>query len=150
MSKFDHITTHIYSLYYTAGNAPEQSICIDVPFTIKKILFKPLNCYFTVENATAAPDVVSVYNPFVVYCDLVNRPIGYSGHIANAVGAAAGAAAQWVAVNNDVTFTLHNHIELHGQPVKFWLGASLNAGNRFITCPFTGVITVTVEYHSEY
>lgn len=145
----DHIETQIYSLAFTAGQAPEAVAYVGVSFQVKKILFKPVNCYFTTENAAGG----YAFNPFLVYCDLLqHKPVGYSGHISNAVGAGgvAGSAGQWIAVNNDITFTLTSPLNLINIPITFALGSSLNGGNRFATCPFTGVVTVTVEYHSEY
>ena len=137
--------TQIYTLRYIAGNAPYASADIFVPFEIKKILFKPVNCYFTAEQAANG----SEFNPFLVYTDMMGGPraIGYSGHIANALPGVAGAAGQWIACQNDVTFKLISPLRMQSARINFWLGASLNSGNTFATCPFTGVITLMVEYH---
>ena len=146
------IDTQIYTLPFTAGTdnnpiRPYATITVGVPFTVKKVVFKPINCYFTTENAVGT----NPFNPFLVYCDLISpsKAIGYSGHISNATGGALGTAGQWIAVNNDITFTLRSFINATNLPITFWLGSSLNGGNTFANCPFTGVITITVEYHSE-
>ena len=145
----DQIETHIYTLAFVAGAAPLGSpyaqVTDTLPFSVKKILFKPINCYFTSEVGGQE------FKPFLVFCDLIDntRPIGYSGHIASALPAVGGQQGQWVAVNNDVTFTLRNTLSIQGRIINFWLGSSLNAGATFQTVPFTGCVTVTVEYHSE-
>ena len=147
MNKINHIDTQIYTLAFTEGKNPEAVAHVGVPFQVKKILFKPINCFFTVENVV---DTVH-FNPFLVYCDLLqNRAVGYSGHVSNAVNANANSQGTWVSVCNDITFTLTSPLNLTNIPITFWLGSSLNGGNRFATCPFTGAVTVTVEYHSEY
>jgi len=137
--------TQIYTLPFVANAAPYASVSIYVPFEVKKILFKPVNCYFTAEQAANG----SEFNPFLVHTDMMcgPRPIGYSGHIANALPGVAGAAGQWIACQNDTTFKLISPLRLQNAQINFWLGASLNGGNTFATCPFTGVITLMVEYH---
>lgn len=146
----DQIETHIYTLSFVAGALPAgspyaQVTNVTLPFSVKKILFKPINCYFISEVGG------SEFKPFLVFCDLIDntRAIGYSGHVASALPAVGGQQGQWVSVNNDITFTLRNTLSMQNRVINFWLGSSLNAGATFPTVPFTGCVTVTIEYHSE-
>ena len=137
----DQVETHIYTLNFTTGASVYKTVTAGLPFTVHRIVFKPLNCYFTAENG---------FYPLLVYSDLIDRTkaIGYSGHIAQQLPPVAGQAGQWVAVNNDVTFTLQNPLDMQNKTINFWCGSVLNGGSVFDTAPFTGIIVVTVEYHS--
>ena len=151
MSRVPRIETQIYLLNFVATtargliNGPETLIQTTVPFDFKKVVFKPLNCYFTAEQAVGT----SNYNPFLMFCDIYNatKAIGYSGHVSNATGAGAGAVGQWLMPSNDVTFVMPNFRSGNGLNIMFGMGAALNSGSIFSTSPFTGVVVVTVEYH---
>jgi len=73
------IETQMYSLSYIAGGPVMQNVNINVPFTVRKLVFKPISLIIP-------PGFPSPNQAVVMFSNLydVNRTIGYSGYF-NAV-----------------------------------------------------------------
>jgi len=178
----DLIETQTYQLIYEFGNGPSagagftdhgpiQDININVPFKVRKMVFKPLNLYVATGNGGNAQDPAQPINPNnggdvgpgvaairdqpdLMFCNLydVNKAIGYTGYyniIPSLNGLNPSNPAASIGYFNqpvhDVTFSVRNLMNINGS-YKFYL---YNSASQcyYATSPFTGIITITVEYH---
>jgi len=174
----DLIETQVYQLTYINGasnstNGPIQDININVPFKVRKLVFKPMMLYVAAGggNVEAGPDgngplgAGAYVNdvPNLIFCNLydVNKAIGYLGFYtvvpgvvpdpppeppnpATAVEAYTGYYSQQM---HDVTFSVRNLMNINGS-YKFYL---YNSASKcyYDTSPFSGIVTITVEYHGQ-
>lgn len=160
----DLIETQTYQLIYVVekktgeANGPIQDIVINVPFKVRKLVFKPLSLYVANGqgnpgdgpdgNGIIGPGTIPFDSPNLVFCNLydVNKAIGYTGfynvdaHQDGDLG--TGFFTQPV---HDVTFSVRNLMNINGS-YKFYL---YNSATQcyYTSSPFSGIITITVEYH---
>ena len=169
----DLIETQTYQLIYVAGqnigqlNSPIQDININVPFKVRKLVFKPLCLYVATGNGgtlnATNPNLGGIIGPGdpivndqpdLMFCNLydVNKAIGYTGFY-TMVPALAGVSASepssaigyFAQPVHDVTFSVRNLMNINGS-YKFYLFNS-KTQSYYTQSPFDGIITITVEYH---
>ena len=168
----DLIETQTYQLVYVLGNGlsvanrttngPIQDININVPFKVRKIVFKPLSIYIAESAGNPEPlpnpdgngllgtGAAPYDSPNLLFCNLydVNKAIGYTGYYSmnpNIVdGVSTGFYTQPV---HDVTFSVRNLMNINGS-YKFYLYNSATQ-SYYTVSPWSGIITITVEYHGQ-
>lgn len=163
----DLIETQVYQLTYVAGNrssdlyGPIQNIDINVPFKVRKIVFKPMCMYVATGSGAAVngPNGNGVIgdgdvtndSPDLMFCNLydVNKAIGYTGFYNNVAIDSAGEPGPMTPVyyqqRHDVTFSVRNLMNINGS-YKFYLYNSASK-SYYSVQPWSGIITITVEYH---
>jgi len=160
----DLIETQTYQLIYVLdrktgeANGPIQDININVPFKVRKLVFKPLSLYIangegSTEdgpngNGVIGAGTIPFDSPNLVFCNLydVNKAIGYTGfYNVDAHQVSAPGAGFFTQPVHDVTFSVRNLMNINGS-YKFYL---YNSATQcyYTESPWSGILTITVEYH---
>jgi hypothetical protein len=136
------IETQMYPLAFLLNQSPQQFVNIQVPFIVKKIVFKPI-------SIMVLPDQKTVDLPTIIYSDIydVTKPIGYAGYYNSFTTPGVYTNVVYVQPAHDITFTPQRPKELNSN-FRFWIGDAFEL-QAYQVSPFTGTVMVTVEYHSE-